>query len=135
MGTTLNPNILFRFSGVTLGEYIFPQNPMTMDALSPWQYSNVLTLLEGEDIYMRGFIDNEVRVMKWDEVEYTTYTGIKPYATRTASGTIPVTYFWDGTMNEFRGAKVHVIDVYSKPIAGKFNKWTMEIQIKPIRQD
>jgi hypothetical protein len=127
-----NPNILFRFSGI-YGDYTFPQNPESMDVMSPFQHSNVVQTLEQEDIYMRGFIDNEVRVMKWSDVQYATYSGMKQWSVRDNLGAIPVVQFWDGTVNEFQGARIQVIDVFAQPMAGKFNRWSMELQFKPVK--
>jgi len=132
MGTTNNPNILFRFSGV-LGDHTFVQNPMTFNVLKFKDYSSQIQLLEGEDIYMRGLLDNEVRVMKWEDADYSIYTGLAPFMTRTVNGDIQTTYFWDGTVNEFRGDPVHIISLWAEPAKANLNRYSIELQLKPIQ--
>ena len=136
MGSTTNLNILFQLSGITTttsGLYRFEQNPETYSIMAPKQMTNILKTLEGEDIYQRALLDNEVRIMKWETTSYSLYTGLKNYSERTTSGTIPVVYFWDGTVKEFQGATIQVIDVYGRP-----NKvedfWSVEMQFKPVTQ-
>lgn len=131
MGNTINPNILFIFSGVALGKYTFEQNPSSMDSVAMKNHSNTLPLLIGEDIYQRPLYDNEVRKMAWEITSYTHYQALRAYTTRDSFGNIPLTYFWDGTVYGFQGAPIHVLDVYGAPIAGKFNQWKVEIQFKP----
>lgn len=131
MGTTLNPNILFRLSGLSQGMYTFEQNPETMDILAPRQVNNKLELLQGENIYQRPLFDNEVRVMKWSVGSTLLYENLKSYTQRTSSGTIPTSYFWDGTIKEFQGAAVEVIDVHGKPLNADIGKWEIELQFKP----
>lgn len=132
MGNTLNTNILFRLSGVS-GDYTFEQNPEVMDVLRFKNFSTKVDLLVGEDIAMRALIDNEVRVMKWSVVDKTLFTAISAFTQRDNLGNIPVNYFWDGTVNEFRGDPVQVLTVFAAPIAGKFNKYTLEVQFKPVQ--
>lgn len=132
MGTTTNPNILFRFSGV-LGDYTFVQNPMSMDVLRFKGMSNKIDLLEGEDIYMRPLIDNEVRVMRWEDADYSIYTGLYPFTVRDSLGNIETTYFWDGTVNEFRGDPIHIISLWAQPLTSKLNRYSLELQFKPIQ--
>ena len=132
MGTTYNSGILFRLSGVALGEYIFEQNPEDMSLQTPKQYYSKLSLLEEEDIFQRSLHDNEIRKMKWSVASSGLYSTLKQYATRTISGTIPQSYFWDGIVYEFQGAQIEVIDVHGTPIAGNYDKWKIELQFKPI---
>ncbi len=134
MGITLNPNILFRLSGITPlvnGAYIFEQNPSSYNVMAPKQMTNMLEILEGNNIYQRALLDNEVRVMQWQECSYALYTGLRNFSARTISGTIPTVYFWDGTVREFQGAAIEVIDVYGQPIKGK-TTWTVQLQFKPV---
>ena len=132
MGNTTNPNILFKLSGVNPGLYTFEQNPETYDILTPKQLTNVLSTIVGDDIYQRGLLDNEVRKMTWSETSYTLYTGLGVYAQRDALGNISTSYFWDGTVKEFQGAAIQVLDVYGTPLPAKDNKWRVEMQFKPI---
>ena len=132
MGTTYNSGILFRISGVALGEYIFEQNPEEMDLQTPKQYYSKLDLLEGENIFQRSLNDNEIRKMNWSITNSGLYSTLKQYSTRTLSGTIPQSYFWDGIVNEFQGVQIEVIDVHGVPIAGDYDKWKVELQFKPI---
>lgn len=134
MGYTVNSGILFKISGVALGEYIFPQNPETYELMAPKQTYTILDTLELENIYQRPLYDNDVRKMSWSTVESGTYSSLKRYAERTTSGTIPISYFWDGTVFEFQGTPVEVLDVWGVPIAGNFNQWRLEVQFKPITQ-
>lgn len=132
MGSTLNPNILFRLSGVS-GDYTFEQNPEAMDIRGFKNFTTKVDLLVGEDIAMHALIDNEVRVMKWSVVDKTLFSTLLAFAQRDSLGNIPVNYFWDGTVNEFRGDPVQVLTVFATPIAGKFNKYTLEVQFKPVQ--
>lgn len=127
----MSSSILFIFSGVNFGKYIFEQNPEDMDIMSPKQNFTKLPLLEEEDIYNRSLNDNEIRKMSWSVTSYSNYSGLKNYATRDISGVIPTTYFWDGTVYEFQGTPIQVIDVYGEPIASNYNKWKVEVQFKP----
>lgn len=131
MGFTENTNILFKFSGVS-GLYVFDQNPETMDILAPKQSHNIINTLLGQNIYQRALLDNNVRVMRWGDTSFAVYSGLRAYSFRTSSGTIPTTYFWDGTVNEFQGTKVQVIDVHGEPINAKPDRWTVELQLKPV---
>lgn len=133
MGFTWNNDILFVFSGAN-GVYQFDQNPESMDILSPKQYYTVLPILESEDIYQRGLLDNEVRKMTWGRTAATNYLALKQFDTRTSSGTIPPTYFWDGIVYEFQGAPIEVLSVWGTPIPGNYDYWKVELQFKPITQ-
>lgn len=128
---TTNPNILFKLSGITQGVYTFEQNPETYDIFAPKQRANVLPTIIGEDIYQRALLDNEVREMTWGEANYSLYTGLKNYVERDPNGNIITSYFWDGTVNEFQGAAIDLLDVYGQPIKGNFNKWSIKLQFKP----
>jgi hypothetical protein len=132
MPITLNRNILFRFSGVNLGEYIFPQNPMAMSIFSPKQELTILPILVGENIYQRALLDNNIRSMSWSETTTDIYTSLRRFSERDSLGNIPTTYFWDGTVKEFQGTAIQVIDVYGKPIIAKSGAWEVELQFKPI---
>jgi hypothetical protein len=129
---TDNPNILFLFSGV-LGVYKFEQNPMTMDVFTPKEYYNTIGLLEGENIYQRSLLDNEIRVMRWDEATTNLYTNLKAFAVRDSFNNIPVTYFWDGLVYEFQGAPIQVVDVWGQPLESKDGKWKIELQFKWVQ--
>lgn len=132
---TLNQNILFAFSGVTpifSGYYRVEQNPLSYAILAPKQNYTRLDILEGKNMYQRSLLDNEVRVMKWEVGSYNLYSGLRNFCERTISGTIPVVYFWDGTVKEFQGAAIQVIDVYGQPIKAMDNRWTIELQFKPV---
>ena len=131
MGNTINSNILFVFSNASLGAYRFEQNPSSMDTPQMKVFNNILPILIGEDICQRAVRDNEVRKMTWDITSHRNYVMLKRYAARNSRGVIPITYFWDGPVNQFQGAPIQVIDVYGAPIAGKFNQWRVEIQFKP----
>ncbi len=134
MGTTDNPNILFRLSGVTplvSGVYRFEQNPETYTLMAPKQMTTILPTLIGENIYQRALLDNEIRIMRWSRCSNTLYNNLKPYSARTTSGVIPTVYFWDGTVKEFQGTTVQIIDVYGKPNQGE-DWWTVELQFKPV---
>jgi hypothetical protein len=133
MGYTSNSGVLFVFSGAS-GVYQFDQNPEAMDVLAPKQYYSVLPILEGEDKYMRGLKDNEIRKMSWSKTKYENYLALKQFDQRTSSGTIPRTYFWDGIVNEFQGNAVEVINVYGTQIAGNYDYWKVELQFKPITE-
>lgn len=132
MGTTGNPNILFMFSGLS-GIFNFTQNPISMDILAPKQFISVMPLLEGENIYNRSLLDNEVRVMHWDETTSIMYSGLRDYSTRDVSGVIPTVYFWDGLVYEFHGAPIQIIDVWGTPIPAKEDRWKVELQFKWTR--
>ncbi len=123
--------LYFNISGSSLGNYTFPQNPETMDIITPKSKHNVLPLLEGENIYQRDLYDNEIRKMLWSVTSADLYSGLKVYSTRDSSGNIPISYFWDGPVYEFQGAAIQMIDVYGVPLAGKFNQWRVEAQFKP----
>lgn len=131
MGTTLNTNILFALSGVIPGYYRFEQNPESLSIFAPKQKHTIFPLVRGENIYMRALLDNQIRVMKWSECSYNLYTTLKTYSARDANGDIPTSYFWDGTVKEFQGAAVQIIDVYGAPIKAKTN-WSLEVQFKPL---
>ncbi len=83
---------------------------------------------------MRGLKDNEIRKMSWGKTKYENYLALKQFDLRTASGTIPRTYFWDGVVNEFQGNAIEVINVYGTQIAGNFDYWKVELQFKPITE-
>ncbi len=126
---TGNPNILFKLSGIS-GLYIFDQNPIRYDVMTPKKENNILPLLVGENIYQRPLLDNTMRKMEWDNTTFDLYSGLKQFASRGENGEPPIVYFWDGTVYEFQGAPVQVIDVYGKPIAGNSPKWQVEMQFK-----
>lgn len=131
---TDNPNILFRLSGVTStysGLFIFEQNPQSYSLFAPKQKYNIFGLLVGENIYQRALLDNQIRVMKWTECSTNLYSGLKNFAVRNSNGDVYTSYFWDGTVKEFQGATVQVIDVHGTPIAGKIDKWAVDLQFKP----
>ncbi len=136
MGTTLNSNILFGLSGVTStvsGYYMFEQNPESYSILAPKQLFTILPTLEGNNIYQRALLDNDVRVMKWSQCSSGLFSTLRNYSERTVSGTIPIVYFWDGTVKEFQGAAIQVIDVYGTPIKA-MDTYSVELQFKPVTQ-
>ncbi len=127
---TDNPNILFKLSGVTQGLYVFEQNPLSMDIYSPKQEVTILNTLAGENIYQRNLFDNQIRILKWDRAMFSLYASLKTFTIRDSNGNIPVSYFWDGTVKEFQGAAIQVIDVYARPIASE-DRWSIDLQFKP----
>lgn len=132
MGTTNNSNILFKLSGVSQGLYIFEQNPERYDVYSPKKENNILQLLVGENIYQRPLLDNTVRKMEWSVTSYSVYSGLAQFANRNIYQEPDIVYFWDGTVSEFQGTAIQVIDVYGKPITSNYPKWKIEMQIKPV---
>ena len=130
MGTTNNPNILFKLSGVSQGLYVFEQNPERYDVFTPKKENTILQLLEGENIYQRPLLDNGIRKMEWSVASYDLYSGLNMFAQRNIYREPETVYFWDGTVYEFQGAPVQVIDVYGRPIAGNSPKWQVEMQFK-----
>ncbi len=130
MGNTPNPNILFRLSGVTQGLYIFEQNPERYDVFTPKKENNILQLLVGENVYQRPLLDNNVRKMEWLVATYDLYSGLIQFSERNIYQEPDTVYFWDGTVYEFQGAPIQVIDVYGQPIAGNSPKWKIEMQFK-----
>lgn len=129
--STDNPNILFTLTNAKYGLYVFEQNPDSYDLLAPKTLVRPLILLTGENIYQRGLLDNEVRKMGWTETTRTLYDSLSRYAERDVFGNIPVSTFSDGTVMEFQGATVQILDVYGIPLKGKIDKWKVEMQIKP----
>lgn len=132
--------LYFRFSGVivTSGQmitdcdYTFPQNPDSMSIVTPKSKHTILQTLVGENIYQRTLVDNKVRKMDWSFSNYAVYSGLKRFAVRDAYGEIPVIRFWDGTVYDFQGAFIQVIDVYGVPQVQSDDKWKIELQFKPV---
>lgn len=125
-----NSGILFQLSGLNQGLYVFEQNPERYDVFTPKKENTILPLLINENIYQRPLLDNVVRKMEWSMTSYSLYSGLKQFANRGAFLIPDTVYFWDGTVFEFQGAAVQVIDVYGTPLAANPPKWKVEMQLK-----
>ena len=135
----------FVLSGIDGTVYTFDQNPETMTLISARSKNEKFEILRGEDIYMRPLLDQEVRRMSWKRTTNAIYTSLSAFATRDANGDIPTSYFWDGTVNEFQGAPIKVLDVFATPIVndgyGSQNAltlpsemaWSVDLQFRPVR--
>lgn len=125
----------YRLSGIISGveiDYTFPQNPNSNDIITPKAKHTILQTLVGENIYQRTLRDNAVRKMDWDISTYEIYSGLKRFASRDENGNIYPVRFWDGTVYEFQGNYIEVIDVYGEPQPGETNRWKIELQFKWI---
>lgn len=126
-----NPNIMFKLSGVLLGEYIFEQNPASYSTLQPLQQQTEFKTIEGNDVYQRTFVDNELREMTWDYGTNELYYRLSNFAIRDTDGNIPISWFSDQTTKMFDAIPCKVIDVIGEPIAGNPSYKKITMRIKP----
>lgn len=138
-------SIYFMLSGVGPGAYTFTQNPERMNTIAPKSENKIVEIIRGENIYMRPLLDQDMRKMTWKRTTSSVYTNLRTFSTRDVNGDIPVSYFWDGTVNEFQGAPVKVVEVYGKPLVndafGSSNSptspddtaWSVELLFRPVR--
>ncbi len=109
-------------------KYRFEQNPASMSIITKDEKFNKLEILRLDNIFQRALLDNEIRTMKWNIAANSLYERLKKFAVRDSYGNIPVYYFWDGTVGEFVGRKIKIIDVYAKPINNMDGYVELELQ-------
>jgi hypothetical protein len=131
MPYTANLNSQFRISGILLGEYVFGQNPSTYSSIPPLQSYTQIKTIEGNDVYQKHFIDNELREMSWDIVSSGQYSTMRAYSTRDANGNIYLSWFSDQRAKMLNYIPCRVIDVIGSPIAGNPDYFKVNMKIKP----